>query len=145
MGSYQKVLVAVDINDQSDKLLGLAAEFIQKGREVHLCTAVLPVESMYSMAPVGGYALALGGFQDEMRGHAEHALSVLAERLDVSKDNTHIFIGKASTEIKEHAEEGGFDLILVGTHGKGVIRSLMGSTSNGVLHGAPCDVLALKY
>ena len=42
------------------------------------------------------------------------------------------------------AEELGTDLIVVGSHGRHGLALLMGSTANGVLHGANCDVLAVR-
>ena len=36
------------------------------------------------------------------------------------------------------------DLIVVGSHGRYGLALLMGSTANGVLHGATCDVLAVR-
>ena len=36
------------------------------------------------------------------------------------------------------------DLIVVGSHGRHGFALLLGSTSTGVLHGAKCDVLAVR-
>ena len=36
------------------------------------------------------------------------------------------------------------DLIVVGSHGRHGLALLLGSTASGVLHGAPCDVLAVR-
>ena len=36
------------------------------------------------------------------------------------------------------------DLIVVGSHGRHGLALLLGSTANDVLHGAPCDVLAVR-
>ncbi len=36
------------------------------------------------------------------------------------------------------------DLIVLGSHGREGIQLLLGSTANAVLHGAPCDVLAVR-
>jgi universal stress protein A len=36
------------------------------------------------------------------------------------------------------------DLIVVGSHGRHGLALLMGSTANGVLHGAKRDVLAVR-
>ena len=47
-------------------------------------------------------------------------------------------------EIHSKAEEIGADLIVVGSHGRYGLALLMGSTANGVLHGATCDVLAVR-
>ena len=42
------------------------------------------------------------------------------------------------------ADEAGADLIVVGSHGRHGLALLLGSTANGVLHGAMCDVLAVR-
>ena len=42
------------------------------------------------------------------------------------------------------AKEHGADLIVVGSHGRHGLALLLGSTANAVLHGAPCDVLAVR-
>jgi len=42
------------------------------------------------------------------------------------------------------ADEQGADLIIVGSHGRHGLALLLGSTANGVLHGAACDVLAVR-
>jgi universal stress protein A len=36
------------------------------------------------------------------------------------------------------------DLVVVGSHGRHGLSLLLGSTANGVLHGAGCDVLAVR-
>ncbi len=36
------------------------------------------------------------------------------------------------------------DLIVLGTHGRHGLGLILGSTANGVLHGASCDVLAVR-
>jgi universal stress protein A len=42
------------------------------------------------------------------------------------------------------ANQEGADLIIVGSHGRKGFALLLGSTSNSVLHGASCDVLAVR-
>jgi universal stress protein A len=42
------------------------------------------------------------------------------------------------------AKERGVDLIVVGSHGRHGLQLLLGSTANGVLHLAECDVLAVR-
>jgi universal stress protein A len=53
-------------------------------------------------------------------------------------------VGRPETEIHHVAEEIGADLVVVGSHGRHGLSLLMGSTANGVLHGAKCDVLAVR-
>jgi universal stress protein A len=141
--AYKKVLIAVDLNEPAEKLLAHAKNLIAEGVEVHICHAAIPLEVMYSFVPIGGYSVAVSGFQDEIMQHAQKNLEKIASDLGLANEKTHLLVGKASTEIKLFAKENNFDLIIVGTHGKNALRAALGSTSNGILHGAPCDVLAL--
>jgi nucleotide-binding universal stress UspA family protein len=58
----------------------------------------------------------------------------------------HQFLeGDPATEIVRYAGEAGFDLIVMGTHGRtGLDRLLMGSVAEKVLRDAPCSVLVVK-
>ena len=58
----------------------------------------------------------------------------------------HKFLeGDPATEIVRFAGEEGFDLIVMGTHGRtGLDRLLMGSVAEKVLREAPCSVLVVK-
>lgn len=57
----------------------------------------------------------------------------------------HIVAGSPITEIARFAKEKDADLIVVGTHGRtGLARMLMGSTAEGLLREAPCQVLVVK-
>ncbi|MCV6604433.1 MAG: universal stress protein, partial [Porticoccaceae bacterium] len=47
-------------------------------------------------------------------------------------------------ELHRYAEENQVDLIVVGSHGRHGLALLLGSTANGVIHGAGCDVLAVR-
>ncbi len=51
---------------------------------------------------------------------------------------------RPEAEIHRVAEELGADLIVVGSHGRHGLALLLGSTANGVLHGATTDVLAVR-
>ena len=53
--------------------------------------------------------------------------------------------GYPPAAITEYAADVGATLIVVGTRGRGEFRSLvLGSTSHGVIHDSPCDVLIVK-
>ena len=49
----------------------------------------------------------------------------------------------SESEIPTQAKAVACDLIVVGTHAAG-LALLLGSTTDGVMHGAECDVLAVK-
>ena len=53
--------------------------------------------------------------------------------------------GRPSSEILRIAKEETVDLIVLGTHGKGVLdQALFGSTTERVVRNAPCPVLTVR-
>ena len=58
---------------------------------------------------------------------------------------TLVRIGRPATAIVEEATRGGFDLVVLGTHGRGALgRLAFGSVSEEVLRAAPCPVLVVE-
>jgi universal stress protein A len=51
---------------------------------------------------------------------------------------------KASREIPAFAEGAGVDLIVTGSHGPHGLGRLLGSTADGIVHRAHCDVLVAR-
>jgi len=81
-----------------------------------------------------------GKLVDEARDN----LVSLARELGVEDAHCDVTLGSTGAEIRRTAEEQGIDLIVVGSHGRHGLALLLGSTANAVLHGAPCDVLAVR-
>ena len=53
--------------------------------------------------------------------------------------------GRPAHAIVEHAKDGGFDLIVMGTHGRtGLPHVVMGSVAERVVRRAPCPVLTMR-
>ena len=77
---------------------------------------------------------------------AEGQLATLKESaaaLGVIAD-TAVITGRPAHAIVEHAKDGGFDLIVMGTHGRtGLSHVLMGSVAERVVRKAPCPVLTM--
>jgi Universal stress protein UspA and related nucleotide-binding proteins len=75
---------------------------------------------------------------------AKKNLTKLGEKLVVTEDRRWLEMGSPKTEIVRVANENKVDLIIVGSHGRHGLALLLGSTANGVLHHATCDVLAVR-
>lgn len=75
---------------------------------------------------------------------AKQRLEELAEKIGVDKSDCFVSQGSTRQEILRFAKELGSNLIVIGSHGRRGIQRLLGSTANAVLHGAPCDVLAIR-
>ena len=83
---------------------------------------------------------------DKVIKGAEGHLATLKESAaaaGVTADTT-VITGRPAHAIVEHAKEGGFDLIVIGTHGRtGLSHALMGSVAERVVRRAPCPVLTM--
>ena len=53
--------------------------------------------------------------------------------------------GRVSSEVLFYAEQNNVDLIVKGSHGRHGLELLLGSIANAILHGAKCDVLAVRF
>lgn len=142
MKVYQKILLAVELDPSCDTLTtkkakALADEF---GAELYLVHAIEHMSS-YGAA----YGVAAGADIEEMLlENASDSMKKLSSELALADDRQVIKVGPARTIILEEADRIGADLVVVGSHGRHGIRLLLGSTANAVLHGAACDVLAVR-
>ena len=82
--------------------------------------------------------------QDEILEQAREQLDQLCGTLAVPTDHRHLVTGRPESEIPTQAKALGSDLIVLGSHARWGLALLLGSTTDGVMHGADCDVLAVK-
>ena len=82
----------------------------------------------------------------------ELGLKILEKAKDIAKGNgvaadTRLLktYGNPAQQIVNAAEEGKFDLIVIGAKGRSLLRNLtVGSVCDTVVHNAPCPVLVLR-
>ena len=142
MTPYRRILAAVDVTPEGRQVVGAAASVAGLFEaELHI---VHVVEA--SGLPYGGVMLAdLHSHEmDQMREYAHTQVADLAVEFGVPEDRRHVIAGRPITEIHRLADVQGADLVVVGSHGRHGLGLLLGSTANGVLHGAGCDVLAIR-
>ncbi len=142
MADYKKILVAVDLSEDS-ALVAQRAHAIANNNgsaDLHLIHVIEPLSFAYG----GDIPMDFSGIQDEIHQQATQQLERFAESNNIDHDHQHIVLGRPEVEIHATAKDIGADLIVVGSHGRYGLALLMGSTANGVLHGATCDVLAVR-
>ena len=141
MSQYTHVLIAVDLTDESvqvvEKGLAIAA---RNQAKISLIHALEPLGFAYG----GDIPMDLTTIQDQLEQHAKEKLAELAATMKIPEAQQHILVGMPDSEIHRMAKEQDVDLIVVGSHGRHGLSLLLGSTSTGVLHGAKCDVLAVR-
>ena len=139
--SYHHILVAVDLTKDSHKVLERAVAIAERnnGAKISIMHTLEPLGFAYG----GDIPMDLTSIQDQLDDHAKKRLAEIAETHIPSEDQ-HVLVGMPDTEIHRFAQENDVDLIVVGSHGRHGFALLLGSTSTGVLHGAQCDVLAVR-
>ncbi|OUV07349.1 MAG: universal stress protein UspA [Alphaproteobacteria bacterium TMED87] len=144
MNEYTHILVAVDLTEDS-RVLATKASVLQKAYSAKLsCVHVIEPLSLTYGGDVPLDPLDLSTVQEQIQETAKIQLQEFAMELEIDSENQHLMFGRPETEIDSLANQILADLIVVGSHGRHGIALLLGSTANGVLRGAPCDVLAVR-
>ena len=139
---YEHILVAVDLTDECDPVINRASESAKaNGAKLSLIHIVEPM----AMAFGGDVPMDLSQLQQQQFDQAKERLErLIAKYPQLHKDYCHLNYGQPRQEIHALAKAQNCDLIVVGSHGRHGLALLLGSTANDVLHGAPCDVLAVS-
>ena len=137
-----RILVPTDFSDSARHALGygvsLAREF---GAELLLLHVVEALPGAYASEL---FPAPIAEVLDQVSGYARTELSRLTA--EVAEKGVpvreRLVQGKPSAEIVRVAGEEKVDMIVLGTHGKGVLdKALFGSTTERVVRKAPCPVL----
>lgn len=139
--SIKNILLAVElINDERgviQKALEYAKQFNAKITLVH------GVEHIINYGTA--YGVAMGAeIEEALLESATRLMTKLGKKINVDEKNQIIKFGSAKNVILEEADRIKADLIIIGSHGRHGVRLFLGSTANAVLHGAKCDVLAVR-
>ncbi|MEZ5533330.1 MAG: universal stress protein [Steroidobacteraceae bacterium] len=141
MSIYRRILIPVDLTDDSSRVgeraKAVAAVF---GAQVELLHVVefVPVE------PMGETLMPAVAIEDELVKRAKTRLAALAESLGFAGAPVHVEAGNVKAEIIRVARERDADLIVLGSRERHGLSILVNLTEDTVLHGAPCDVLAVR-
>ena len=148
-----KVLVAVDGSENSDRALDFALDLAEKynaGITV-LNVSESPAIGVVPFEPTEPTAFATSSvnfYKDFQRFH-EEILRNAVNRAREFKPNVAVSSklreGNAASEIVAEAKESGFDIIVVGHKGLGRVKELfLGNISEKVAHLAPCPVVIVR-
>ncbi len=145
MGRYNKVLLAVDFCSDNREIIEKAEQVTQDNNAellvVHVNEPLVAAYAADGMSAWGGQLVTL---EQDIRKESTQKLNELAERLGITKENRFLRDGRSADEIHDVIKENDIDLCVLGTHGQHGLQLLLGSTANSVLHGATCDVLAIR-
>jgi universal stress protein A len=142
MAVYTHILLAVDFTSATDTVAQQAMKLCQAFNA--RLSLVHVVEFVQTNLPNDLVLPQTLEIDQELKERGMQRLQELAEKLGIDKSECIVSQGSTRREILHLAEERNADLIVIGSHGREGIQRLLGSTANAVLHGAPCDVLAVR-
>ncbi|HKD31865.1 MAG TPA: universal stress protein [Gaiellaceae bacterium] len=139
--SFERILVAIDGSEASDRALRKAVELAGLAN-AHL--TALAIEG-----PLPAYAATIGEV-DEVKREKDRFFNALALRARDHADAAGIELevelraGHAAEVISDFAATGGFDLVVLGHRGHFLRGHLLGSTADRVAEHAPCPVMIVR-
>lgn len=143
MKAYKHILLAADYSEHGEEVAyrakDLADKYQAKLSIVHIVDNLPISDAAYG--PVIPLDVDL---TEELMDAAKKRLADIAEKLGIDENSRWLELGSPKLEIVRIAEEQDVDLIVVGSHGRHGLALLLGSTANGVLHHAKCDVMAVR-
>jgi universal stress protein A len=141
MSAYRRILAAIDLTQDSRAVAGRACEIARAAdgivRLLHVLE-IMPIEPMSdSLVPVMQV-------DEQMMLRTREQIAALALELGLPPDAGSVEAGSAKSEILRYAREQASDLIVLGCRERHGLSILLHRTEDSVLHGAPCDVLAVR-
>ena len=145
MGNYHNVVVAVDLEDDCNEVVKKAMNLGIAVENMALAHVFEPMPAPYaSIIPYAPGLAATDDLDAQVKASQTAKLKAVAEEYGVPEDQCLLLEGFPAKEMKQYAADNDVDLIIIGSHGRHGLGLMLGSTANGVLHGAPCDVLAIR-
>lgn len=143
-----RILVGTDFSPAAAAAARAALELAElEGATVTLCHVIeLP---RHSFLYPGALALEAAAFEAALAAERTPLLAAAAEALARRGHGrvavaTRLVGGRAAPALVRVARDGGFDLIVVGTHGRGALaRALVGSVAAEVMRAAACPVMTV--
>jgi nucleotide-binding universal stress UspA family protein len=138
----RKVLVPTDFSDSARHAFSYGVSFAREYKAELVLLHV--VENLTVGYASDLFPVPLAEVFEEISGYAKVELKKLGDEARGKGLNVREMViqGKPSAEIVRVAQEETADIIVLGTHGKGMLdKAIFGSTAERVIRRAPCPVL----
>ena len=141
MSSYSHILVGLDLSTESQQVVNrVKFLFADSTTKISICHVLEPLAFTYG----GDIPVDLSDVQTQLKDQAVERLAIYGAQLNIDSIDQHVILGHPAQEMHTMATNENIGLIVVGSHGRHGLSLIFGSTSNSVLHGASCDVLAVR-
>jgi universal stress protein A len=141
MSAYRRILAAIDLTPGSLPVAARASEIARADHgELHL----LHVVEVVPLEPMGESLGPVMQIDQQMTTRALKQMEKLLQDLGLPPEAGHVESGSVKGEILRYARELNSELIVLGGRERHGLSILVHRTEDSVLHGAPCDVLAVR-
>jgi universal stress protein A len=141
MARYKKILVLLDLSDGSEQVAVAAREMAaQDGAEL----IALHVVEFVPVEPMGETMMPSLDIERDLVKRSGERLAVLRDRWGLTGARCRVEAGNTKAEILRVAGEEAVDLIVLGSRERHGLAILVNFTEDTVLHGAHCDLLAVR-
>jgi universal stress protein A len=149
MLSMRKILVPIDLSPASTRVLLQAQEFAaQFSATIDLIYVWSPPALLAPEAVMTGIGATEQPLLEWLGNNSRKQLSEFesqARASGMAVAASYCELGDPATAILEHAQNGGYDLLVLGTHGRtGLSHLLMGSVAEKIVRRARCAVLTVR-
>ncbi|MGN6105726.1 MAG: universal stress protein [Kofleriaceae bacterium] len=143
MPRFRKILTAIDFSPYSREAFAVAARFAAES-DAPLAIVHVLHPMVFSLGEPGMTATTIESvLEDAKLALGEWAQEALS--LGATRATTAVMTGAPWHEIVGMLYDGGFDLAVLGTHGRtGIQHVLIGSVAEKVVRHAPCTVMVVR-
>jgi nucleotide-binding universal stress UspA family protein len=142
--NWKKLCCPVDFSPTSESALEVAAAL---ARKLGAGLTLLHVRTIPGSSIPEGLLEPTAESTQDLSAPADRPLATwkaLAESLGVAHVEAATSVGDPAQEITDLARRGGFDVIVIGTHGRtGLKHAVLGSVAEKVVRFAPCVVVSV--
>ena len=147
--SMKIIITALDFSDASPAVLTAAVQMAKVQNAILHIIHVLepePTYTAYGMTPEEFPAIQV--FQEESQKRAEakinEAMATAKQSLSENDIRAELLIGSPLQAIVDYAKKSEADLIVIGSHGHGIVAALLiGSVAEGLVRKAACATLII--
>jgi nucleotide-binding universal stress UspA family protein len=141
----KKIICAVDFSNATPEVLKMGINLAKSfGADLELFHSVEPEPSYTAYGFTPGEFPAMNAFQEEAKRRATNKLNDLLDtaRMELPNATAQMIDGSPLHSLLDHVRESGADFVILGSHGHGVIASLLlGSVAEGMVRKATVPTL----
>ncbi|MEP2776564.1 MAG: universal stress protein [Luteolibacter sp.] len=139
----KKILAAIDFSNATPGVVGTAAQMAAAfGAELHLLHVIEPEPTYTAYGFTPDEFPAIHTFHEETRTRAQKTLDEAAAKAPGAF--THLGDGSPLHVLEEKVKELGADLVVLGSHGHGVVAALLlGSVAEGMVRKSVVPTLVI--